>query len=90
MQRQPIADATICCDWRQPGTPADTYRPEGPASHVFPETEREPILAAPPTSPDHWRMIARAPARLHGCIDGDFKLMHYPSGQGFCIPVRPR
>jgi hypothetical protein len=20
-------------------------------------------------------MIARAPARLHGCIDGDFKLM---------------
>ena len=57
-------------------------RPGRPASHVFPEAEPEPILAAP-RGPSHWRMIARAPARLIERIDGEFKLMHYPSGRGF-------
>jgi hypothetical protein len=82
MQRQSIADATIVAVGGSPGRRLGAYRPGRPASHVFPEAEPEPILAAPPGR-SHGRMTARAPARSQECIDGDFKLMHYPSGRGF-------
>lgn len=45
-----------------PGRRLGAYRPGRPASHVFPEAEPEPILAAPP-GPSHRRMTTRAPAR---------------------------
>jgi hypothetical protein len=56
---------------RQPRTPT-------PCRGQARKPGRSQILAAP-SGRSHYHMIARAPARLHYCIDGDCKLMHYPS-----------
>jgi hypothetical protein len=69
VQRQAIADTTICCAWRR--LVCIVYA--GRLSYAFPGTELEPI-------PNRCRMIARVPARPRvEPIDGDFKLMHYPT-----------
>lgn len=64
MQRQTIADATIYCGWRQPGSRLGTYRPDRPASQVFPAAEPEAIPTwSRPLA--HDRPSTRALARVH-------------------------